>query len=34
MGPQVSLEFYQGPPEAEHWARVSEVTIRPVAGNA
>ena len=26
--PQVSLQFYMGPPDAEHWARVSEVTIR------
>jgi regulation of enolase protein 1 (concanavalin A-like superfamily) len=28
--PQVSLQFYMGPPDAEHWARVSEVTIRSV----
>ena len=26
--PQVSLQFYNGPKDAEHWARVSEVTIR------
>ena len=26
--PQVSLQFYMGPPDVEHWARVSEVTIR------
>lgn len=26
--PHVSLQFYQGPPDVEHWARVSEVTIR------
>ena len=25
---QVSLQFYQGLPDVEHWARVSEVTIR------
>src|SRR3954471_6397570 len=28
--PQVSLQFYQGLPDVEHWARVSEVTIRAV----
>lgn len=26
--PQVSLQFYMGPPNVEHWARVSEVTVR------
>jgi regulation of enolase protein 1 (concanavalin A-like superfamily) len=26
--PQVSLQFYQGPKDAEHWARVSDFTIR------
>jgi hypothetical protein len=26
--PQVSLQFYQGPRDAEHWARVSDFTIR------
>ena len=26
--PQVSLQFYMGPPDAEHWAKVSEVTVR------
>jgi regulation of enolase protein 1 (concanavalin A-like superfamily) len=25
---QVSLQFYQGLPDVEHWARVSEVTMR------
>lgn len=29
-GPHVSLQFYQGPPDTEHWARVSEFTIRRV----
>jgi len=26
--PQISLQFYQGPKDQEHWARVSELTIR------
>jgi regulation of enolase protein 1 (concanavalin A-like superfamily) len=26
--PQISLQFYQGPKDAEHWARVSDFTIR------
>ena len=26
--PHVSLQFYNGLPDVEHWARVSEVTIR------
>ena len=26
--PQISLQFYQGPPNEEHWARVSELTVR------
>jgi regulation of enolase protein 1 (concanavalin A-like superfamily) len=26
--PQISLQFYRGPADAEHWARVSEFTIR------
>jgi hypothetical protein len=26
--PHVSLQFYQGPADAEHWARVSELTMR------
>jgi regulation of enolase protein 1 (concanavalin A-like superfamily) len=26
--PQISLQFYQGPADVEHWARVSELTIR------
>ena len=26
--PQVSLQFYRGPEDAEHWARVTEFTIR------
>ena len=26
--PHVSLQFYQGVPHVEHWARVSEVTVR------
>jgi regulation of enolase protein 1 (concanavalin A-like superfamily) len=26
--PQVSLQFYQGPKDVEHWARVSAFTIR------
>lgn len=26
--PHISLQFYQGPADAEHWAKVSEFTIR------
>jgi regulation of enolase protein 1 (concanavalin A-like superfamily) len=26
--PQVSLQFYQGPADVEHWARVTSLTIR------
>ena len=26
--PHVSLQFYMGPPDVRHWARVSEVTVR------
>ena len=26
--PKISLQFYQGPPDAEHWARVSEFRVR------
>ena len=26
--PHISLQFYQGQPDVEHWAKVSEVTIR------
>jgi len=26
--PKISLQFYQGPANEEHWARVSELTIR------
>lgn len=26
--PNISLQFYQGPPDAEHWARVSEFRVR------
>ena len=26
--PNISLQFYMGPPDAEHWAKVSEVTVR------
>jgi hypothetical protein len=26
--PQISLQFYRGPADAEHWARVTELTIR------
>ena len=26
--PHVSLQFYMGPPDVQHWARVSEVTVR------
>lgn len=26
--PNVSLQFYQGPPDAEHWARVTDFSIR------
>ena len=28
--PRISLQFYRGPADAEHWARVSEVTVRRV----
>ena len=28
--PQISLQFYRGPQDAEHWARVTEFTIRSV----
>jgi hypothetical protein len=28
--PQISLQFYQGLPNVEHWARVSEVLVRAV----
>jgi regulation of enolase protein 1 (concanavalin A-like superfamily) len=28
--PQISLQFYQGLPDVEHWARVSEVVVRAV----
>jgi regulation of enolase protein 1 (concanavalin A-like superfamily) len=28
QAPHVSLQFYNGPKDAEHWARVSEVTVR------
>ena len=26
--PKISLQFYRGPADAEHWARVSELTVR------
>ena len=26
--PQISLQFYRGPEDAEHWARVSELVVR------
>src|SRR6266516_3060101 len=26
--PKISLQFYQGPPDVEHWARVSEFRVR------
>jgi len=26
--PNISMQFYQGPADAEHWARVSEFVIR------
>lgn len=26
--PQISLQFYNGPPDVQHWARVSEVIVR------
>jgi len=29
--PQISLQFYRGPEDAEHWARVSEVTVKWLA---
>ena len=28
--PNVSLQFYQGPPDAEHWARVTGFSIRRI----
>src|SRR5437879_5547017 len=28
--PRISLQFYRGPADAEHWARVSELTVRAV----
>ena len=32
--PKVSLQFYQGPADAEHWARVTDFTIRRAADQA
>jgi hypothetical protein len=29
--PHLSLHCYQGPPDAEHWARFQRVTVRPLA---
>jgi regulation of enolase protein 1 (concanavalin A-like superfamily) len=28
--PRISLQFYRGPADVEHWARVSELTVRAV----
>ena len=28
--PKISLQFYQGPPDAEHWARVTKFRVRQV----
>jgi len=29
--PKISLQFYQGPPDAEHWARVGDFRVRKLA---
>ncbi len=31
--PSISLQFYQGPADVEHWAKVSDFVIRPWAAN-
>jgi len=32
--PKICLQFYRGPEDAEHWARVTELTVRRVSGES